>query len=85
MISITSVGRPKSARSHLITTFMSLRSNVVIRWEYMLGSTLFVVWQRGQSDSTEDGSFNLGRSLGNLFGAEQNNTFVVKLNYWFSL
>ena len=64
---------------------MSLRSNVVVRWEYMLGSTLFMVWQRGQSDFTSDGSFSLGRSLGDLFGAEQENTFVVKLSYWFSL
>ena len=66
-------------------TFASLRSNVVLRWEYMLGSTMFFVWQHGRSSFTNQGSFDVGRSLGNLFSSEQNNTFVVKLNYWFSL
>ena len=66
-------------------TFASLRSNVVLRWEYMLGSTLFFVWQHGRSSFTNQGSFDVGRSLGNLFESEQENTFVVKLNYWFSL
>jgi len=36
----TSIGQPDF-------TFLSLRSNVVLRWEYKLGSTLFLVWQHG--------------------------------------
>src|SRR5574341_1855060 len=66
-------------------SYLSLRSNVVLRWEYVLGSTLFVVWQHGRSDSNHDGTFNLGSSLDQLFRSDARNTFVVKLNYWLSL
>lgn len=65
--------------------YLSFRSNVVLRWEYRSGSTLFVVWQHGQSTSGTDGRFALGNELGDLFRAPADNTFVVKLNYWLSL
>ncbi len=66
-------------------TFLSFRSNVVLRWEYMLGSTLFFVWQHGRSDSREDGRFRFGSNIGDLFDAPSTNTFVIKVNYWLSL
>jgi hypothetical protein len=66
-------------------SYLSFRSNVVLRWEYLLGSTLFVVWQHGRSASNTDGQFRLGPSLDELFTADAANTFLVKLNYWFSL
>jgi hypothetical protein len=66
-------------------TFVSFRSNVVLRWEYTLGSTLFLVWQHGREDDYSDGRFRLGSGLRNLFGADQENTFVIKFNYWLSL
>jgi hypothetical protein len=60
------------------------RSNVVARWEYRPGSTLFFVWQQGRSQSGVDaGSFDLSRDVGNLFGSAPNNTFLVKASYWF--
>jgi hypothetical protein len=65
---------------------MSFRSNVVLRWEYVLGSTLFVVWQHGRSGFDNDARFRLGSSLDRLFTAtDARNTLVVKLNYWLSL
>jgi hypothetical protein len=66
-------------------TYVSFRSNVVLRWEYLSGSTLFVVWQHGRSDSTQDGQFRLGNGLSELFRAGARNTLLVKLNYWLSL
>jgi hypothetical protein len=63
----------------------SLRSNLVIRWEYSPGSTLFLVWNRGQSGYDSDPTFNAFDELGTLLGDNQRNTFVVKLNYWISL
>ncbi len=65
-------------------TFLSFRSNVVLRWEYLLGSTMFLVWQHGRSDVRNDGTFRLGR-VGDLFDAEQENTFVVKFSYYLSM
>ncbi len=65
--------------------FLSFRSNAVLRWEYRPGSTLFVVWQHGRRDFFNEGRFDVGDGLDQLFRAPATNTFVVKLNYWFSL
>ncbi|MBI2403626.1 MAG: carbohydrate binding family 9 domain-containing protein [Gemmatimonadetes bacterium] len=66
-------------------SYLSFRSNLVLRWEYLLGSTLFLVWQHGRGDSNHDGTFDLGSSLDQLFRSDARNTFVVKVNYWLSL
>ncbi|HEX9727332.1 MAG TPA: DUF5916 domain-containing protein [Gemmatimonadales bacterium] len=65
--------------------FLSFRSNAVIRWEYRSGSSLFVVWQHGRSGFNNNGRFDFTRGVGDLFRQPGENTFVVKLNYWFSL
>jgi hypothetical protein len=63
----------------------SLRGNVVLRWEYVRGSTLFVVWNMATSDETRAGLFSPRRDLATAFGAPGNHVFVVKMNYWLSL
>ena len=65
--------------------FLSFRSNVVLRWEYLLGSSMFIVWQHGRSDFTRQGRFDFSDGVGDLFRAPAENTFLVKMNYWFSL
>jgi len=66
-------------------TYLSFRSNVVLRWEYNLGSTLFLVWQHGRSGFDTDGRFRFGDRLGDLFQAPADNVLLVKLNYWLGL
>jgi len=63
-------------------TYLSFRSNAVLRWEYRPGSTLFLVWQHGRSDFSNTGEFNLGQSMRDLARSEAANTFVVKFTYW---
>ena len=60
----------------------SLRGNVVLRWEYLRGSSLFVVWDLAQADTTRPGEFNAFRDLADAFGARANHVFMVKLSYW---
>jgi hypothetical protein len=62
-----------------------LRSNLVLRWEYRPGSTLFLVWSQGRSDTTHDGAFDLGRDGRRLFRAPGSNVLMVKVNYWLNL
>jgi hypothetical protein len=58
-------------------------SNVVLRWEYRPGSTLFLVWNQGRSDSESSmGTRNFGRDFGRLFDAYPSNTFLIKASYW---
>lgn len=62
----------------------SLRGNVVLRWEYVRGSTLFVVWNMSRVDRSRPGVFSPLRDLGDAFGGEGPQVFMVKLNYWLS-
>jgi hypothetical protein len=63
----------------------SLIGNAVLRWEYRPGSTVFLVWQRTQQSNAALGNFDLGRDVGDLFEAEADDRFIVKVNYWLGL
>jgi hypothetical protein len=65
----------------------SLRSNVVLRWEFSPGSTFFAVWSQSRSkdldavDPDLDGVSNVLDS----FGDGGQNTFLIKCNYWLGI
>ena len=64
-------------------SFVRLKGNAVMRWEYRPGSTLFLVWQHGREDFVEDGAQNSWRDdFGDMFGLHPDNTFLVKVAYW---
>lgn len=61
------------------------RSNVVFRWEYRPGSTLFLVWSEGRNASADlQGNRTFGGDLHHLFAQRANDTFLVKMSYWFA-
>jgi hypothetical protein len=62
----------------------SLRGNLVLRWEYRPGSTLFLVWTTACSAFGSDPRFNAGDDLEHLCVGPSANVFAVKLNYWLS-
>lgn len=63
--------------------FKALQSNVVLRWEYNPGSTLFVVWNQGrQGFDGAEGDRTFGGDVRDLLGLHPANTFLVKLSYW---
>ncbi len=62
-----------------------LRTNTVLRWEYRPGSILFLVWQQGRNAFEQTPTdFSFGRDVGEIFSLHPNNTFLVKLSYWFN-
>jgi hypothetical protein len=68
--------------------FRQFRSNLVVRWEYQPGSTLFLVWSQERTDDTEDtnlGRFSFKNDLAELFGTAGRNIFLLKVSRWFSL
>jgi len=65
--------------------FRQFRLNLVLRWEYLPGSILFLVWSNGMNDYIYDGSLSLNRDLRGLFNAPQTNIFMIKLSYWFNV
>jgi hypothetical protein len=61
---------------------LSFRSNVVLRWEWRPGSTLYLVWQQDRSGTEAIGS-HVG--VGDMFdslSAPGSNFFVVKTSFW---
>lgn len=63
----------------------SLRSNVVFRWEYQKGSSLFLVWNTSRADEARPGVFQPARDLRDAFGGAGTHVFMVKLSYWLGL
>ena len=63
----------------------SLRSNVVFRWEYRRGSTLYLVYNVANSDASRPGDFSAFRDLRSGFGAAGTQVLMVKFNYWLGL
>ena len=61
------------------------RSNMVVRWEYKPGSSIFLVWSQGRDQGDRNlGNFAPGRDYGDLFSARPDNTLLLKASYWFS-
>ena len=65
--------------------FRSLRANLVFRWEYRPGSTIFVVWQQRRSGMASVGNFDFGRDFGAIFDNPATNVLAVKATYWLGL
>jgi len=64
---------------------VQFRSNLVVRWEYIPGSEVFLVWSQGNIGS-QDPNDRLFRSLDNqVFGEKGENTFLLKATYRFRL
>ena len=62
-----------------------LNTNSVLRWEYRPGSVLFFVWQHGRAafdDSPTE--FRPRRDFGGFLALHPENTFLLKLSYWFN-
>ncbi|MFN0181350.1 MAG: DUF5916 domain-containing protein [Gemmatimonadales bacterium] len=62
----------------------SLRSNLVLRWEYRPGSTLFLVWNQNRFGFSDEPRFRLFNNLGGIFDENMQNVLLVKANYYFS-
>ena len=65
--------------------FHEYRSNLVAKWEYRLGSFIYLVWSTEKSGNTGDSYASLGDSFKQLKSIFPRNIFLIKLNYWFSL
>jgi hypothetical protein len=76
--------RPYGGTTGAVSAFTSrqFNSNIVLRWEYRLGSQLFLVWQQGRGDGSAPGPFAPRQDLGRLFAAHPNNTILLKFSYW---
>lgn len=61
--------------------FSQFKSNLVIRWEYMPGSALYLVWSQGRTYSNSMGDFQFDRNINDLFGVYPHDIFLIKFSY----
>ena len=60
----------------------SFSSNVVLRWEFRRGSTLYVVWQQNRGAEEDRGRVVGPRSLWRTLSSSGDNFFAIKISYW---
>ena len=60
----------------------SFRSNVVLRWEYLPGSTLFVVWTQDRFGRAGEAGLDGIDDVRDLWNDPMRNVFLVKASYW---
>lgn len=61
-------------------------SNLVVRWEFRPGSTIYLVWSQTRSYNDSTGSFSLEQNLDNLYTSKKPyDVFLAKFTYRFGL
>ena len=60
----------------------SFRSNVVLRWEYLPGSTLFVVWTQDRFGRGSQPGLDGIDDMRDLWNDPMRNVLLVKASYW---
>lgn len=56
-------------------------SNLVVRWEYLPGSSVYLVWSQNRSDSESIGTFRPGPDMEHLSTIFPHNVFLIKVSY----
>ena len=78
-------GGPSYSFANPDFSFRQFRSNLVARWEWKPGSSLYVVWSQGRTGlRVPSGTARSARTGTRSGGAPPDNVFLVKLSYWFS-
>lgn len=67
--------------SNLDFNYRQFNSNLVIRWEYKTGSTLYLVWSQGASEYIENSAMNYTKDMQDLFRTNIENVILLKFSY----
>lgn len=63
---------------------MDFNSNLVVRWEYLPGSTVYLVWNQQRSNDRQEGNYSFGPDFSSLFiNTYPRDVFLVKFSYRF--
>ena len=66
-------------------SFRQYRSNLVARWEYRPGSTIYLVWENNRNSRESNYYSSLNYNMGELLGVQPTNVFMVKVSFWMGL
>lgn len=65
--------------------YVAVNSTMILRWEYLPGSTLYFVWTRAQQDSGDYDNLDVSRDLKTAFSSDAENIWLVKASYWWNI
>jgi hypothetical protein len=65
--------------------FVVFNANMLLRWEYLPGSTLYLVWTQGRFDYIPDFTRSFGSRLGDTFRSPHEDVLLLKVSYWLPL
>jgi len=57
------------------------KSNLVARWQYLPGSTIYLVWSQSRDKYIRDGAFQMQQDFNRLSRVFPHNVFLVKMTY----
>jgi hypothetical protein len=77
-------GGPSYSFANPDFSFRQFRSNLVARWEWKPGSSVYVVWSQGRTGEAPTGNESFRDNWTELWRTRPDNVFLVKLSYWFS-
>ncbi len=63
----------------------SFAANVLLRWEYLPGSTLFLVWTQSRDDFIPDYRIDFGPRFRETFKLPHDDAVLLKVSYWLPL
>jgi hypothetical protein len=66
-------------------TFGQFRSNFVFRWEYHLGSVIYLVWSHDQTHKEQIYTPSFNTIISDLFSQPSGDIIMIKISYWFSM
>ncbi len=62
-----------------------LHTNAVLRWEYVPGSTLYLVWSQAREGTGQRTRTVLGDDLAETFRLAPSNVLLLKVTYWWNI
>jgi hypothetical protein len=63
----------------------SFHLNMVLRWEYLPGSTLYLVWSQERGGGNQEFYRSFADDMRDAFGQAPANVLLLKLTYWWSV
>jgi hypothetical protein len=62
-----------------------LHTYAVLRWEYVPGSTLYLVWSQAREGTGQKARTVLGEDVADAFRLAPSNVLLLKVTYWWNM
>ncbi len=66
-------------------SFSQFRSNLVLRWEYLPGSQIYLVWSNERTYFENPSGNSVNKAISLLKDVYPTSIFLIKINYWFNI